>query len=658
MSASRQDVPMRRFVSLLALALVAALLPAAPALAERTVTITGGGWGHGIGMSQYGTLGRAQRGDSHQQILEHYYTGAKVTTVDIPGHIRVGLLQGRSAISVTTEPHRDGGGKAVFKVQGRKGVIAEGGAGTTFKVEASSTGGMRLFENGDRVKHEGRSVFGDPSHRLLLVYQPHGTRIDPADKSNDYALGRVEFGTYKTDGCSAGYCARMVVRLSMQNYLYGLGEVPASWPHAALRVQAVAARTYAYDKLKRYPNQDRYPCDCAVFDSTYDQVYSGDGKRIGSGQWWDDWQGAVNDTKGQVVLYAGEPINALYSSSSGGHTENNENVWSGSTPLPYLRGVPDKPDSVDSNPNHTWEPKTMSWAAFGDKLDDIYGIGDLEEFEIVGPRGVSGRVTPVNDATNRGGVRIRGSNKTVRVDGWDFRVDFGLLDTLFYVKVETEVGDNMKRKYRALDGAPGEPTSEPYAVPRGWKKPRGWAQNFQVGRMWWNKSLKRALWQWGAVLSTYDKLGREKSGLGLPTSDVWGPGRFRGGSYEKGDILWSKKTGGRSVRGAFRTAYRKANGAKGPLGLPVGSQTKAKSLPNGGRRQRFQNGSLYLNPRTDQVLALWGRVATRYRKIGEASSACGYPTERFVATGDTATGTFENGVITWTEAAGVKVACG
>ncbi|MDQ3952051.1 MAG: hypothetical protein M3279_03650, partial [Actinomycetota bacterium] len=325
---------------------------------------------------------------------------------------------------------------------------------------------------------------------------------------------------------------------------------------------------------------------------------------------------------------------------------------------PYLRGVPDRPDATQSNPNHEWDPKKMSWAEFGNKLDNLYGIGDLKDFAVVGPRGVSGRVTPVNEATNRGGVRIRGSKKTVRVDGWDFRVDFGLLDTLFYVKIEAEVGENMQRKYRALDGAPGDPTSEPYAVPRGWKKPRGWAQDFEVGRMWWNKSLKRALWQWGAVLRTYDGLGREKSGLGLPTSSVWGPGKYRGGSYEKGDILWSKATGGRAVRGVFRTAYRRTDGAKGPLGLPVAAQTKAKSLPDGGRRQRFQKGTLYLNPHTDRVLALWGRIDKRYRKIGEASSACGYPTERLVTNGDTATATFQDGVITWTKAGGVKVACG
>ncbi|MDQ4024139.1 MAG: SpoIID/LytB domain-containing protein, partial [Actinomycetota bacterium] len=387
----------------LALAFVAALVPAGPALAERTVTITGGGWGHGIGMSQYGTLGRAQRGDGHRKILEHYYSASQVTTVDIPGHIRVGLLQGQSAITVTGEAHRDGGGRAAFRIEGEAGVLSEGGAGTTWKVEASSTGGMRLYKNGNQVNDGGKSVFGSPSKRLVLYYEKNGTRIDPAAKSNDYAHGRIDFGTYETDSCAAGYCTRMVVQLSMQKYLYGLGEVPASWPHAALRTQAVAARTYAYDKLKRYPGQDRYPCDCAVFDSTFDQVYSGDGKRLASGQWWDDWQGAVNDTKDEVVLHAGQPINALYSSSSGGHTENNENVWGG-TPLPYLRGVPDKPDNVSSNPNYRWDPKTISWSEFSDRLDAEYGIGSLEGFRVVGPRGVSGRVTVVNEATNEGGV--------------------------------------------------------------------------------------------------------------------------------------------------------------------------------------------------------------------------------------------------------------
>jgi SpoIID/LytB domain protein len=641
----------------LALAFVAALVPAAPALAERTVTITGGGWGHGIGMSQYGTLGRAQRGAGHKKILQHYYSGSRVTTVDIPGHIRVGLLQGQSAIAVTTEAHREGGGRAAIRLEGESAVLSEGGAGTTWKVEASSTGGMRLYKNGKRVEDGGKSVFGSPSKRLGLYYEKDGTRIDPAAKSNDYAHGRIDFGTYETGSCGAGYCIRMVVQLSMQKYLYGLGEVPASWPHAALRTQAVAARTYAYDKLIRYPGQDRYPCDCAVFDSTFDQVYSGDGKRLGSGAWWDDWQGAVNDTKDEVVLHAGRPINALYSSSSGGHTENNENVWGG-TPLPYLRGVPDRPDKVSSNPNYRWEPERMSWSEFGDKLNAEYGIGRLEGFKVIGPRGVSGRVTPVNETTNEGGVRIRGSNKTVRVDGWDFRVDLGLLDTLFWVEITDEVGDNMKKKYRALDGAPGEPRSAPYPVPKGWKKPRGWAQDFEVGRMTWNRSLDRALWQWGAVLSAYDELGREKSGLGLPTSDVWGPGAYRGASYEKGDLLWSSETGAHAVRGTFRTAYRRHDGVKGPLGLPTGRRQKAKALPGGGRRQRFEHGTLYLNPESGRVHALWGRVVTRYRKIGEASSPCGYPTDELMTSANAATGKFENGVITWTEATGVEVACG
>jgi uncharacterized protein with LGFP repeats len=176
--------------------------------------------------------------------------------------------------------------------------------------------------------------------------------------------------------------------------------------------------------------------------------------------------------------------------------------------------------------------------------------------------------------------------------------------------------------------------------------------------MTWIKSLDRTVWQWGAVLTAYDKLGRESSGLGLPTSDVWGPGAYRGASYAEGDLVWSAKTGAHAVRGAFRAAYRKHDGVKGPLGLPAGKQQKAEALPGDGRRQRFQHGSLYFNPRTDRVLALWGRVATRYKKTGEARGPCGYPTDELVTSANAATGTFEKGVITWTRATGVEVACG
>jgi SpoIID/LytB domain protein len=414
-------------------ALVFSLLAGSPAFAARKVTITGGGWGHGIGMSQYGAYGRAKRGDEATQILEHYYTGTKVTTADMPSRLRVGLLEYRSSITATSSPFTDGGGEVIFKIQGSKERIARGGPGADWRVEPSSTGGMRLYKNGNQVRKDGRSVFGDPKHPLIAQYQRLGTLLRINEKGISYAYGNMEFGTFPTDRCSGGHCLRLVISLPLQKYLYGLGEVPFSWPAAALRTQVIAARTYAYEKTLR-TGQNRYPCDCAVYDSTLDQVYSGDAKRVPSGQYWDDWTSAVDATKGQVILHNGSPIQALYSSSSGGHTENNENVWGG-TPLAYLRGVPDAPDDNPANPNHTWSVE-MSYSAFESKLDSSYGVGSVEKFDLVRPFGVSGRVTVVKP-DNTGGVKIVGSNKTVRTSGWSIRSALGLMDSLFRVEITT-----------------------------------------------------------------------------------------------------------------------------------------------------------------------------------------------------------------------------
>ena len=398
----------------------------------QTVTFSGGGWGHGIGMSQYGAFSRAQKGRSATQILTKYYKGAQVASVNTPKTIRVGLLQEQGHVTVNTAPFRSGGGAASFKVAGSSGTVAEGGSGAEWRVEASNTGGMRLFKNGNKVKKNGKTVFGDPDHELIMQFGKHGTLIAVSGKPNKYAYGKLKFGTYSSP-CGAPYCLRAVLQLSLQKYLYGLSEVPASWPAAALEAQAIAGRTYAFSKIKRL-GQHLSPCGCAVYDSVADQAYAGDTKRTGSGQYWADWKGAVNATNRRVILYQGEPVQALYSSSSGGHTEHNENVWGG-TPIPYLRGVSDKADNVAANPNHKWSVK-MAWWGLRKKLDAAFGIGKLKKFKLIKPFGVSGRVTVVKSAT-AGGVKIVGSQKTVRADGWDIRQALGLKDTLFRLSTTT-----------------------------------------------------------------------------------------------------------------------------------------------------------------------------------------------------------------------------
>jgi stage II sporulation protein D len=414
----------------LILGVALALLPATSAFAAKEVKITGGGWGHGIGMSQYGAYGRALNGKSATEIVEAYYKGAEVRTETLPRRIRVGLMQGRESITATSDSFSDGGGKVVIESPGN-GKLAEGGRGTNWRVTATPTGAMQVYKNGHKVRKNGDGSFGNPGRALAMIFEPYGSLLSIEGKANDYAYGKM---LVDTAPCGSDYCLRLVVSIPMQKYLYGLGEVPASWPGAALRAQVIAARTYAFSKIKRL-GQHLDSCDCAVYDSTVDQAYIGDSKRTGSGEYWDDWRAAVDDTDDQVLLYEGKPIQALYSSSSGGHTENNENVWGG-TPIPYLRGVPDPADNVAANPNHSWTVK-MSWAILSTKLNASFGTGEVNKFKLLPPFGVSGRVTVVQSA-DQGGVKIVGGQKTVRADGWEVRNALGLKDTLFRVTVTSK----------------------------------------------------------------------------------------------------------------------------------------------------------------------------------------------------------------------------
>lgn len=639
-------------------ALMAVLLAPTPALAEKTVNIPGGGWGHGIGMSQYGAYGRALNGKNAVHILQKYYTDAKVRSANVPGRIRVGLLPGsgssQRAISYSSQAKGDGSGLVRLKEKGARTKIVRSYPADSIKVETSGTGGFRVFKNGDRIKRGGRTVFGGPDTPLIVKFRGSETLFAPAGKGHKYAYGTGEISSYATASCSTGFCARLVLRLPMQKYLYGLGEVPSSWPSAVLRAQAIAGRTYALSKIQR-SGQRRYPCGCAVYDSVIDQAYIGDSKRTGSGPYWSDWKSAVDATNRKVVLYRGAPIQALYSSSSGGHTEHNENVWGG-VPIPYLRGVTDRADRArGKNPNHKWKVE-MTWSQFSSKLNAAYGTGNLQGFKIVKPLGVSGRVTVVKDGGG-GGARVEGSNKTVRVSGWSLRSALGLKDSLFAVEIGQSVGTRFQARYDSLDGAPGTPTSGTYPVPKGWNDPQGYAQNFTKGRMVQDGRTEKVTWQYGRILKRYNRMGREASKLKMPRTDVLGPGSYQFARYENGRIVRSKGNGAHPVIGGFDKAYVRVGKVAGPLGPPLKYRHRSDSLPGGGMRQPFVGGTLYKVRKRGPVYALWGRVADRYAALGEASSACGYPTGDAVDDGDVLKANFENGSIRWRAATGVKVDC-
>jgi len=129
----------------------------------------------------------------------------------------------------------------------------------------------------------------------------------------------------------------LIGELPFEDYLKGIAEVPRDWPMDALRAQVVAARTYALNKLQAGAPSSDYDL-CATTEC---QVYVG--MEVEAGPWGDRWVRAVEETAAQALLHEGQPAVTFYSSTSPGHTFDNEDVFGGE-PLPYLRGVPERDD--------------------------------------------------------------------------------------------------------------------------------------------------------------------------------------------------------------------------------------------------------------------------------------------------------------------------
>jgi SpoIID/LytB domain protein len=222
-----------------------------------------------------------------------------------------------------------------------------------------------------------------------------------------YARGRHEIvNVERNDGSHRLSTIQRVPTL--EQYLYGLGEVPSGWGtssnggFAALQAQAVTARTFAVDRL-RSGGRLSQDCNCHLLAGPADQAYSGWTKEIeGGGSLGDIWKRSVDDTRRTVMTHDGALTGAFYSSSHGGRSENVEDSWAyGTTPISYLRSVND-PFSLREglgNPFRSWVARSSN-RAMADYLS----------------RGLDGTIRTVEQITvlssTRGGtpreLRIRG----------------------------------------------------------------------------------------------------------------------------------------------------------------------------------------------------------------------------------------------------------
>lgn len=286
----------------------------APAGSGPLFLISGHGFGHGVGMSQYGAYGYAQHGATFQQILAHYYPGTTLATAPATT-FRVLLADKQRRVVISSE--------VPFTVRDASGTTVTLAAGAVTVTPGLVVGGQALT--------------------APLLFRP--------GRGGPLALKRPYRGRILVDVVDGKLRAIDVVGL--EQYLAGVvpAEMPATWSPEALKAQAVAARSYALATRNVAAPYDAYA-------DTRSQMYLGISAESPA------TTAAVSATKGQVLLYDGKVATTYFSSTSGGRTESSLD-WNG-TPLPYLVSVPDPYDTI--SPYHDWGPVPVTAAAIARAL--------------------------------------------------------------------------------------------------------------------------------------------------------------------------------------------------------------------------------------------------------------------------------------------------
>lgn len=355
------------------------------------ITFSGRGWGHGVGMSQYGARGRAAAGHSYSQILGFYYPGTTLAAQTVPiGDLRIFL---RTATLTTFTP------RGVGSVLIDNRIITQVSPGAPISV--------RLGNNNWHISVSGTGYCpaeGCTGSRVHLNFNP-GTSMHVQAMGRSYQHGRITLSKFN----ASAY--RIVLdSVGMEDYLRGIAEMPTDWSLEAQKVQAVAARSYAYAVVYARRNDPGWRLPFDIYASTNDQNYIGDTRENNPNS--DSWFRAIASTSNQVLLYNGEHAVAHYSSSNGGYMSQ-DTFRSVSNRKPYLRAAPDPYDSY-TNPFATWQV-AFSHADISNWLNAYSdtSIGTLVSVSIGGARETSGRVNPAT-------VTLVGTSGTKTVSGSRF----------------------------------------------------------------------------------------------------------------------------------------------------------------------------------------------------------------------------------------------
>lgn len=445
---------------------------------EKTFTFEGSGWGHGVGMGQWGAYGQAleypqRRGED---IASYYYTGsspADLSDLDLPNDLLTTLdnpLWINIASQINLLEFTAVGGPLEL-------CLADDGEGPCPKPEQPQEGERWQFRRigaGECGFFMGDELQGTAGDCRASISWPEADGVQlrygedrrkpcvVRDSECEYRHGAIKL---RDDPVEVGF--HVLVTIGLEDYVRGIAEIPVSWEASGVNeAQAVAARTYAAFKFlaqettERPADPDGDPgisasrkdsCWCHLYDNTRDQVYAG---------WWREdgpdqkaWVDAVAATEGRVLTYFGPGwerftkggvIQAFYSASSGGVTVGNRygffTEWDDRpisvTEWPYLLPLDDHWDldpDLD-NPVASWRT-TIPASRIAERLgwDEVTDARLLSGPTITSPSRV--RFDGLNE----------GSQMSTTVAGAWLRSRLGLRSSVV----------------RAIDDRPAPPTDEP-----------------------------------------------------------------------------------------------------------------------------------------------------------------------------------------------------
>ena len=407
--------------------------PPDPCTPPEEFVVQGTGYGHGVGLSQWGAFAMAREGWTAKRIVRHYYPGVDVRPVTDSQEARVSLLYQKENAHVRVED-LGGTGAKVELTYGRNVVVAGPSAHFTltpagrYVVIRKTEGGTSTRVGRARTVSIKWSGTRDPgtAGTAPAVLNVAGPGESFSSEGHRYRYGTVDASIVST---SSGSRHAVVNTLRVHDeYLFGIAEVNPTWDLAALQSQVIASRSYALAQLEKGLDPR---CNCHMDDGDgpyYDQTFQGwiAESRYGEPNKWREAVIATHTSgdQGLAAVFRGKPINAFYTASTGGMTNTASDVWGGSG-YPWSRNVDDHWSlEAPGNPYLRWNVTVTQEA-----LADLFDMEDI----------MSVTVTSTLKSGSARELTARSlDGQTSTASGSEFRSAFGLRSTYLSKVVDQE----------------------------------------------------------------------------------------------------------------------------------------------------------------------------------------------------------------------------